>query len=322
MDISILLCFQRFREITLGIFDSLFLYITAFGEDTLLFLGSAGIYWSVNKQVGFCMCFHYHLSNYVNQFIKLTVCVNRPWIRDSRIHPVAGAMAGATGYSFPSGHTAKAIAVWGSFGVSAGKKNKHIPRFFFCLAILVGISRNYLGVHTPQDVVVSLGIGIVLLTGTDRLIEWCVSKEKSTSKFYKNWRYWLCIAGLLLAIILCCYVAVKPYPLEYINGALVVDPQIMIPGAYKGAGGLAGLSLGWLLERKTVGFRIEQYSKTERILRFLYGSAGLIFILKVLPPIWNYVIGGLGASILNGFIPAFYIVGFFPLLADAVNKRK
>ncbi len=314
MDITILLHLQQFREVTLGVFDSLFLYITTFGEDMLLFLGSAGIYWCVNKRAGFFMCFHYHLANYLNQFIKLTACVNRPWIRDSRIHPVAGAMSGATGYSFPSGHTAKATAVWGSLGMSAEKRNRSIACFFLILVILVGFSRNYLGVHTPQDVLISLGIGAILLWAADKTEQWVREQKKRA--------YWLCAAGILLSGALICYATIKKYPLEYINGGLIVDPQAMIPGAYKGAGGVIGLCLGWLLETKIVRFKIENYSKTEKIVRFLYGAAGLVFILKVCPSLWNLWIGGLGASVLNGFFPAFYLVGGFPLAAQLVaNKR-
>ena len=314
MDITILLYLQQFREATLGVFDSLFLHITTFGEDMLLFLGSAGIYWCVNKRVGFLMCFHYHLANYLNQFIKLTACVNRPWIRNSRIHPVEGAMSGATGYSFPSGHTAKATAVWGSLGMGAKKRSRSIACFFLILVILVGVSRNYLGVHTPQDVLISLGIGAILLWVVDKTEQWVREQKKRA--------YWLCAAGILLSGALIGYATIKTYSLEYINGELIVDPKAMILGAYKGAGGVMGLCLGWLLETKIVKFKIEDYSKTEKIIRFLYGTAGLVFILKVCPGLWNLWIGGLGASVLNGFFPAFYLVGGFPLAAHLIaNKR-
>lgn len=40
MDIQYLLLLQQFREITQGILNSLFLFITTFGEDTLLFAGA------------------------------------------------------------------------------------------------------------------------------------------------------------------------------------------------------------------------------------------------------------------------------------------
>ena len=47
MDITFLLYLQQFRQLTSGILDSLFLYITTLGEDWILFLGTAGIYWCI-----------------------------------------------------------------------------------------------------------------------------------------------------------------------------------------------------------------------------------------------------------------------------------
>ena len=88
MDITFLLYLQQFRQLTLGILDSMFLYITTLGEDWILFLGTAGIYWCIDKRTGFFMYFNYNLANYVNQFVKLTACINRPWVRDSRVQPV------------------------------------------------------------------------------------------------------------------------------------------------------------------------------------------------------------------------------------------
>ena len=43
MDITFLLYLQQFRQLTSGILDNLFLYITTLGEDWILFLGTAGI---------------------------------------------------------------------------------------------------------------------------------------------------------------------------------------------------------------------------------------------------------------------------------------
>ncbi len=313
MDITFLLYLQQFRQLTLGILDSLFLYITTLGEDWILFLGTAGIYWCIDKQTGFFMCFNYNLANYVNQFVKLTACINRPWVRDSRVQPVGGAIPGATGYSFPSGHTAKAMAVWGGLGLKSQKWSRQISLFLIGIVLLTGFSRNYLGVHTPQDVMVSMAIGIGLLIVSDKSIKWISQKKKR--------EYMAILTGIALAGILIGFASLKTYPMEYVDGQLLVDSESMIHGAYKGAGGVLGLCLGWLFEMKLVNFETEKYAVKERLLRFLYGAIGLIIILKVCPAIWPRLFTRCGASVMNGFVPSFYIIGGFPLLASWVSGR-
>ena len=314
MDITFLLYLQQFRQLTSGILDNLFLYITTLGEDWILFLGTAGIYWCVDKRTGFFMYFNYNLANYMNQFVKLTACINRPWVRDSRVQPVGGAIPGATGYSFPSGHTAKAMAVWGGLGLKSQKWSRQISLFLIGIVLLTGFSRNYLGVHTPQDVMVSMVIGIGLLIVSDKAIKWISQKKKR--------EYVAIITGIVLSGILIGFASLKTYPMEYVNGQLLVDPESMIHGAYKGAGGVLGLCLGWLLEMKLVNFETKKYAVEERLLRFLYGAVGLIIILKVCPAIWPRLFTGRGASVMNGFMPSFYIIGGFPLLASWVSGRK
>ena len=50
--------------------------------------------------------------------MKRAFHVDRPWIKDGRIQPVEASLEGAGGYSFPSGHTARAAANWGALGYS------------------------------------------------------------------------------------------------------------------------------------------------------------------------------------------------------------
>ena len=65
-------------------------------------------------------------------------------------------------YSFPSGHTLCSII--GAFILTAA--NRKFGLAAIPLAILIGLSRLYLFVHFPSDVLASVAIGISIGTGT------------------------------------------------------------------------------------------------------------------------------------------------------------
>ncbi|MFR6582359.1 MAG: phosphatase PAP2 family protein [Ruminococcus sp.] len=64
--------------------------------------------------------------------------------------PYGDSKTAATGYSFPSGHTTRATAMFGGSGLwFMEKKHSVVAGLLFVLVFLTMFSRNYLGVHTP-----------------------------------------------------------------------------------------------------------------------------------------------------------------------------
>ena len=153
MDIDYLLFLQNLREATGGFLDGAFELITKLGEASIATLLVALIYWCVNKREGIFLMLTFYYNRVINAFIKITACVYRPWIRDPRVTPVEAALEDATGYSFPSGHSANATSVFGGLALNR-KYHKAFRIGMIALILLVAFSRNYLGVHTPQDVIV------------------------------------------------------------------------------------------------------------------------------------------------------------------------
>ena len=106
----------------------------------------------------------------VNGFAKVTACVYRPWIMDSRVHPVKEAIAGATGYSFPSGHATSATFLF--LGpVLRGKFSKALNIGLICCFILVAFSRNYVGVHSILDVIFAFIFTFIVLIIISKLFD-------------------------------------------------------------------------------------------------------------------------------------------------------
>jgi len=91
-------------------------------------------------------------------------------------------------YSFPSGHALYAACFYGVLAwlITARIQNKSLRILIWLLAVLlalmIGLSRVYLGVHYPSDVVAGFAAGVVLVL-TVTLIDFTLKKRKV---FFKN----------------------------------------------------------------------------------------------------------------------------------------
>ncbi len=264
---------QNLREATGNILTPIFEYITKLGETSVLMFLIGLVYWCFDKKKGIFLMFTLYTGRIINGFIKITACVYRPWIRDARVLPVPEAQTGATGYSFPSGHTGNAVSVWGGLAIDTkdGRKiSKKLFIFFSILILLIAFSRNYLGVHTPQDVIVSLVIGSVTLFAMTKLMP--IIEEKPNADIP------VLIIGMAACILLILYAAFKPYPIDYAaDGSVIVEGSKMAVDSYKTAGGAMGMLAGWFIERRFIKFSTD-VSNGEKALR----AAFCIFTYTIL----------------------------------------
>lgn len=183
--------FLRFLEdLRTPVGDALMSFITLFGEETLFIVLALVFFWCVDKRRGYYLLFTCFTGTICIQFLKMTFRIPRPWVLDPNFTIVESAREAATGYSFPSGHTQCAAGLWGGIARSAKKRAVQIGGVV--LLLLVGLSRMYLGVHTPLDVFVSLGIAAVVIFG----LYWVVYLG-----FDKPTRIYIASGVLLLAAI-------------------------------------------------------------------------------------------------------------------------
>ena len=252
-----------------------------------LILLPALIYWCIDKKKGFFILTATSACLVVNSVIKLTACVYRTWIRDPRITPAGDAIKEATGYSFPSGHTAAAGPMLGGTAMCF-KEKKAVPPICIIILLMVAFSRNYLGVHTPQDVLVALTLSICCLYFMRKLFLRLEEHPEEEDK-------WLLIFFLVSAAAL-VYVTVKPYPMDYVDGKLLVDPKDMMRDGYKDFGQMCALCLGRYAEKHCVRFRPTGFNAKG----IAVGVAGLVPIVlvrkvldKVLVSVFGVLIGGM-----------------------------
>ena len=313
MDIDILLALQDFRNGS-GMFLADFLKkSTFFGELNTVLIIMAIVYWCVNKDLGVYLLMGWSGNRLVNGFLKITACAYRPWIRDSRIIPYGDSMTTATGYSFPSGHSMNASTVYG--GSTVRRDHPIALRIgLFIVVLLVGFSRLFLGVHTPQDVLVGIAAGMLVMWLTVKLMAWVEAHpEKDLLVFF---------IGVALTTALAFYAGLKSYPADYdANGKLIVDGAKMANDTFKGVGWILAFLLGWVLERRFVRFSTE-ISLYQRLTRLTFGMMFFYVVSLIIMPWIKGLISGPAGTIVSCFIQMFYITFIFPWCAARLEKTE
>ena len=252
-DIQYLLLLQNLRSATGGVFDEFFNGLSKFAVDLLPFLPFV-VFWCVHKKWGYRYLATLWLGEVVNGLIKLSVCAYRPWIRSDLIEPAGDSKVAATGYSFPSGHTVNATAHYGNTFVWQKNKRRWLAVLCAVLIALTAFSRNFLGVHTPQDVVVGFGETalIIFLVG--------LGQKKLQGK--EKLKDILTAVGFGFIFLAIAYILMKPYPMDYVDGVLLVDPQKMMNDTFKACGGLTGFLIGSYLDRHYIHYKIPKGAET------------------------------------------------------------
>ena len=311
MDIDILLALQEFRNGIGSCLTSFMSKMSFIGEMNTVLGIIALIYWGVNKNYGKYFLMGWSGNRIVNGLLKVTACAYRPWIRDARIVPDSGALATATGYSFPSGHSMNAASLYGG-GTIRKEFSKSLRIVLGIILVLIAFSRNFLGVHTPQDVLVGAGVGVLVMWLTIRLIEW-VEKHPGKDLLVMG-------VGIAISVGVAVFAAVKSYPVDYNEaGELLVDGAKMASDTFKGVGWCIGFFVGWVLEKRYIDFSTDVPMMT-RITRLTIGMLGFYIVSLVLVPVIKNCISGVGGTIISCFIQMFFVVFLFPLCMKFLER--
>lgn len=260
--LDILMYLQSIRnELLTGIFT----FFTICTEVPVITVLTGVIYWCINKKAGqrtiFALCGSLNINAGVKNYVKMPRPIGTDGLQSLRIET-------ATGYSFPSGHTQTSTTFWTSMMYLFRKSWIYIIGILMIIG--AGISRLYLGVHWPMDVIVAWGFGIVLSIIFIKLFDYI-----DDSKNY----YILVVLILIFGV--CTY---------FIGGE----------DLYKMFGLYTGFALGYMVEDTFINFSTENETRRKnifaknpskkeglgkKILRFVVGIISLLAVYLLL----NYV---------------------------------
>lgn len=180
------------------------------------------------------------------------------------------------------------------------------------LVLLVAFSRNYLGVHTPQDVLVGIVAGTLVMFLTMKLMQWVEHHSEKDLLV-------VCI-GAGLGILVAIYAAVKPYPVDTdAAGKVLVEGAKMANDTFKGVGWSIAFLTGWLLERRFVQFSTD-ISMMRRMTRLTFGLLSYYVVSLIFVPAVKDWISGAPGTFVSCYLQMFYVSFIFPWMLKHFEK--
>ena len=269
------------QEMRTPFLDTIMALVTRLGEETIFMVVAIVVFWCVSKVGGYYLLSVGFLGTVMNQFLKMLFRIPRPWVLDPNFDIVESAREAATGYSFPSGHTQSAVGTFG--GLARMTKKNRLRWVLVVLVLLVAFSRMYLGVHTPLDVGVSLGIGTVLV-----LVLWPLVRSTEEKPARMLW---------LLAALLGCSVAFLLF-MEMYHFPADTDAHNLesaIANAWKLSGATVGMLIACWLDQKYIRFETKAIWWVQ-LIKVAVGLALVVAIKAGLKAPLIALIGHVGAA--------------------------
>ena len=269
------------------------------GNEEFFLLFMPALYWCWDAGLGLRLAVLLVSGNAVTALGKLAFHLPRPYWVDSRVQ----ALSNEASYGLPSGHALVATSVWG--GLAAYLKQPRAWLGAVTVIALISLSRVYLGVHFPTDVVAGWLVGAALLWAFTR---W----GAALAARLRVMRLWMLIS-LALAVSLIYLVLtsglllvnlITPDPAQWgTQAALATNTPVgeaaISPRAPETPVTIAGLmfglgtSLALIAHTAQARFNARRGTGLQRALRFGIGIVGVLVIwlgLRALFPVGGDVV--------------------------------
>jgi undecaprenyl-diphosphatase len=283
---------RAFYDLRTPLWDAVFTVLTTLGEQAVVIAVSALIYWNIRKRGGYIIIMAYIASMVVNDILKISFQTARPF--QELVGVTALRVETAEGFAFPSGHTQGATTLFVALALVFRRNVLYL--LTAAAATLVGVSRVYLGVHWPIDVVASWVLGSLLAFLVYRGLV--------------RWRHY----GPLDAILIVGIAVLAVITGSVVGIAATLAPAIQASSMGELGGVGIGLLAGFAVERRYVGFSTTGRFSV-KLLRYLLGLVGTA-VLLVLPGMLEptVYVGDFLIDVVRYGLAGFWAVGLFPLI--------
>jgi len=248
-------------------------FFSFLGTEQFFLVILPALYWCVSASVGLQVGTILLVNGAVNDAFKLALHGPRPYWYSPLVKPYAT----ETSFGVPSGHAQIATGVWGV--MAAGLKKGWAWLAAGIVIFLIGLSRLYLAVHFPHDVLLGWIIGGLLL--------WLLLRFWSpAAAWFKKLTLVRQVLAAFLASLVLIIIELVPFLGLKLTGwqspqawAQYAGGAVTLSGAFTSAGVLFGLLAGLAWMDRLGGFS-SGGPAWKRILRYLLGLLGvLVFYL-------------------------------------------
>jgi membrane-associated phospholipid phosphatase len=226
------------------------------------------IYWVVSAPLGFRVLLLLIGTDFLGIFFKQLLHQPRPyWVGDVQ------ALAEETSYGIPSSHASDTMAVWGYLAYRLNKAWLWVLTFL--LVLLIGISRMYLGVHFPTDVLGGWLIGLAAIFLLVKGESWISPflKKQTTGRLI-GIGFLVSMLMLLAGWLVGLLIASSPDPTEWSQYSTLARGNSHY---FTLAGAFFGMVAGYPLMRQYASFETKG-SWIKRIGRYVLGMAGVLLL--------------------------------------------
>lgn len=301
MEMQILKALESIRSPFL---DKLMQAFTFLGEQIPFMVLALILFWCVDKWKGYYLLSTSFLGTILSQRLKMLCRVPRPWVKDPSFTVVKSAEAGATGYSFPSGHTQGAACTY--FGIARMTKRSWLRWVMAAVVLLVGFSRMYLGVHFPSDVGVGLLLGLAAALVLYPVFQRARDNDRVMYGFFG--------VMLLLTLGYLAFVRFANFPEDAYKPDDMTNTSNYdnaLKNAWQLLGSLLGMLAAFTMDRKTKFS--EQAPLPGQICKVVFGLAILYGIKIGLKPLFGMISDSIAWDALRYGLMVFFVGGLWPL---------
>ena len=248
-------------------------FFSFLGSENFFLLFLPFIYWCVDAALGLRVGLILLVGTGLNDLFKMAMHGTRPYWVSTKVQ----GLASETSFGVPSGHSQIGAGLWGM--IAAYLRKTWVWVVSLLLVFFIGLSRLYLGVHFPHDVLLGWTLGFLTLWAFVKFWDPVAARLKAMS--FGNQILTACAVSLAMVLLGALIVLLSKgfvLPADWIvnatrNGGDAPDP-FTLDGVITAAGTLFGLCVGLAWKTPRGGFSAEG-PLWKRAARYAVGLVGI-----------------------------------------------